>query len=229
MMLSTILRESQRRLGRQAIVSHPFFASLGFRPSSLPGGAIFGSVGLIVASQTSFIERRREAVRGLACDSGLLDGEAVVLRKDGRSDFVALLTKRGGAEATLVAFDLLRVDGDDLRLRPLETRRESAGAARSRRGRNPVQRSARRRGRHRVRQSLRTRPRRHRVEAGGQLLSLRQKPQLAEGQEPELRQDVTAMPTIDLTDDELAAVTAAIRRAIEDDKFRHAPRLDPLR
>jgi hypothetical protein len=38
-----------------------------------------------------------------------------------------------------------------------------------------------------------------------------------------------AVPTIDITDDELAALTAAIRRAIEDDKFPHAPRLDPLR
>jgi hypothetical protein len=38
-----------------------------------------------------------------------------------------------------------------------------------------------------------------------------------------------AVPTIDLPDDELAAVTAAIRRAIERDKFPHAPRLDPLR
>ena len=37
------------------------------------------------------------------------------------------------------------------------------------------------------------------------------------------------MPTINLTADELAAVTAAIRRAIEDDRFPHAPRLDPLR
>jgi hypothetical protein len=37
------------------------------------------------------------------------------------------------------------------------------------------------------------------------------------------------VPTIDLSDDELAAVTAAIRRLIEDDKFPHAPRLDPLR
>jgi hypothetical protein len=37
------------------------------------------------------------------------------------------------------------------------------------------------------------------------------------------------MPTIDLPDDELAAVTAAIRRLIEDDKFPHAPRLDPLK
>jgi hypothetical protein len=37
------------------------------------------------------------------------------------------------------------------------------------------------------------------------------------------------MPTIDLTDDELAALTAAIRRAVEDDRFPHAPRLDPPR
>ena len=40
---------------------------------------------------------------------------------------------------------------------------------------------------------------------------------------------VRAVRTINLTDDELAAVTAAIRRAIEDDRFPHAPRLDPLR
>jgi hypothetical protein len=37
------------------------------------------------------------------------------------------------------------------------------------------------------------------------------------------------VPTINLTDDELAAVTATIRRAIENDRFPHAPRLDPLR
>jgi hypothetical protein len=36
-------------------------------------------------------------------------------------------------------------------------------------------------------------------------------------------------PTINLTDDELAAASESIRRAIEDDKFPHAPRLDPLR
>jgi hypothetical protein len=33
------------------------------------------------------------------------------------------------------------------------------------------------------------------------------------------------MPTIDLTDDEIAAVTAAVRRAIETDRFPRAPRL----
>ena len=37
------------------------------------------------------------------------------------------------------------------------------------------------------------------------------------------------MPTINLADDELAAVTAAIRSLIEDDRFPHAPRLDPLK
>jgi hypothetical protein len=37
------------------------------------------------------------------------------------------------------------------------------------------------------------------------------------------------MPTIDLPDDELAAVTAAIRRVIAGDRYPHAPRLDPLR
>jgi hypothetical protein len=35
--------------------------------------------------------------------------------------------------------------------------------------------------------------------------------------------------TITFTDDELAAVTAAIRRTIETDRFPRAPRLDPLR
>jgi ATP-dependent DNA ligase len=52
-------------------------------------------------------------VLGLASDSALIDGEAVELREDERSDFRALLTKRGGLMAALVAFDLLRLDGDD--------------------------------------------------------------------------------------------------------------------
>jgi hypothetical protein len=37
------------------------------------------------------------------------------------------------------------------------------------------------------------------------------------------------MPSISWTDDELEAVAATVRRAIEDDRFPHAPRLDPLR
>jgi ATP-dependent DNA ligase len=41
----------------------------------------------------------------------LIDGEAVVLMDDGRSDFHALMTKRGGLVAALIAFDLLRSAG----------------------------------------------------------------------------------------------------------------------
>jgi hypothetical protein len=40
---------------------------------------------------------------------------------------------------------------------------------------------------------------------------------------------IQAVPTIDLPDDELAAVTAAIPGVIEGDRYPHAPRLDPLR
>ena len=38
-----------------------------------------------------------------------------------------------------------------------------------------------------------------------------------------------AVPTIDLPDDELAAVTAALRGVIEGDRYPRAPRLDALR
>jgi hypothetical protein len=37
------------------------------------------------------------------------------------------------------------------------------------------------------------------------------------------------MPTIALDDEELAAVTAAVRRTIREDKFPMSPRLDPLK
>ena len=36
-------------------------------------------------------------------DGALIDGEAVVRQVDGRNDFDALMTKRGGAQASLVA------------------------------------------------------------------------------------------------------------------------------
>jgi hypothetical protein len=37
------------------------------------------------------------------------------------------------------------------------------------------------------------------------------------------------VPIIDLPDDELAAVAAALRGVVEGDRYPHAPRLDPLR
>ena len=64
-------------------------------------------------------------MRGLKSEDALIDGEAAVLRKNGRSDFGAPMSKRGGAQASLVAFDLLRLNGDDMRLRPIEARRKA--------------------------------------------------------------------------------------------------------
>jgi bifunctional non-homologous end joining protein LigD len=66
-----------------------------------------------------------DAVARLTVDNALIDGEAVVFRPDGHSDFAALCTKAGGEQASLVAFDLLCLDGDDLRQQPLADRREA--------------------------------------------------------------------------------------------------------
>ena len=66
-----------------------------------------------------------EAVGALPVDNALIDGEAVVFKPDGHSDFAALRTKAGGLLAAFVAFDLLGLEADDLRQRPLEERRDA--------------------------------------------------------------------------------------------------------
>jgi bifunctional non-homologous end joining protein LigD len=65
------------------------------------------------------------AVAALPAENALMDGEAVVFLPGGHSDFAALRTKSGGARASYVAFDLLSLDGEDLRQRPLEERRKA--------------------------------------------------------------------------------------------------------
>ena len=54
----------------------------------------------------------------------ILDGEAVCQNEDGSSDFHALSGPQGCARATLWAFDLLALDGEDLRALPIEERRD---------------------------------------------------------------------------------------------------------
>ncbi|MFS8056944.1 non-homologous end-joining DNA ligase [Rhizobium sp. BR 317] len=70
------------------------------------------------------------AARDLGLTTAILDGEAVVLDEQGRSDFGALqhsLGGRGGkrisTESILYAFDLLYLDGHDLTLTELSLRR----------------------------------------------------------------------------------------------------------
>jgi|SRR5208283_3084281 len=72
---------------------------------------------------TDRFPRIAEAMRSLPVDDVLLDGEAVVLRPDGHSDFAALRTTRGADAAQFIAFDLLHLDGEDRRKLPLEIRR----------------------------------------------------------------------------------------------------------
>jgi bifunctional non-homologous end joining protein LigD len=53
----------------------------------------------------------------------VVDGEAVVLGVDGVRDFDALHSGRQNAEVQLCAFDILAIDGDDLRRLPLSMRK----------------------------------------------------------------------------------------------------------
>ncbi len=68
-----------------------------------------------------------EAVNGRAA---VLDGEMVVVNERGISDFGALQTyaKRGGNGLVYVLFDLLALDGEDLRARTLTERKEKLRA-----------------------------------------------------------------------------------------------------
>jgi len=53
----------------------------------------------------------------------VIDGEAVILGLDGRSDFNALHSGKHGAEVQLCAFDVLAIGGEDLRALPLSIRK----------------------------------------------------------------------------------------------------------
>jgi bifunctional non-homologous end joining protein LigD len=55
--------------------------------------------------------------------SFVIDGEAVLLGVDGISDFNALHTRRHDNEVQLYAFDILALEGDDLRKLPLSLRK----------------------------------------------------------------------------------------------------------
>src|SRR4030081_2795662 len=57
--------------------------------------------------------------------SFVIDGEAVLLGVDGISDFNGLHSRRHNAEVQLYAFDILALEGDDLRKLPLHLRKNS--------------------------------------------------------------------------------------------------------
>ena len=55
----------------------------------------------------------------------VLDGEAVILGVDGVADFNALYSRQHDEEVQLYAFDVLAMDGDDLRKLPLSMRKSN--------------------------------------------------------------------------------------------------------
>jgi bifunctional non-homologous end joining protein LigD len=67
------------------------------------------------------------AAAGLRCKSAIIDGEAIVQNGDGASDFEALSSalRRQPHSIILYAFDLLHLDGKDLRQQTLIERRTS--------------------------------------------------------------------------------------------------------
>ena len=142
------------------------------------------------ATEPTSPTRCRESSRRFALylsNNALIDGEAVVFRPDGHSDFVALRTKAGGEQASFVAFDLLSLECADLRQRPLEERREALERLVA--GVDGIQFSEALAGRRRdrVRPRLQAGPRGNRVEARLKPLSQRDEPQLAEVPEPGVR------------------------------------------
>ena len=86
-----------------------------------------------------------EAVRRLKVKTVLLDGEGVVYDQHGMPSFDLIHSKQYDREVSLVAFDLLELDGDDVRRQPLLNRKSRLAKliAKVRRGRHRVCRAHR--------------------------------------------------------------------------------------
>jgi bifunctional non-homologous end joining protein LigD len=86
-----------------------------------PGEAVLVSRNGHVYRARAFEPLRRELATALRARSAVLDGELVCVDDEGRSVFLPLLYRRG--EPCFFAFDLLALDGRDLRARPLLERK----------------------------------------------------------------------------------------------------------
>jgi bifunctional non-homologous end joining protein LigD len=63
------------------------------------------------------------AVASLPANSFLIDGEVIVTNAKGLAVFDLIRQKRHGDDAVLIAFDLIALDGEDLRRWPIEDRK----------------------------------------------------------------------------------------------------------
>ena len=66
-----------------------------------------------------------EAIVALPARSCVIDGEAIACDESGLAMFDLIRYRRQDHAVTLCAFDLLELDGDDLRRRPIEERKRA--------------------------------------------------------------------------------------------------------
>src|SRR4051794_30960765 len=87
-----------------------------------------GRVNLLTRRGYNWTQRFKliaDAVANLRCRSCLIDGEAVACDDQGIPDFKLLIRDRKYGLAQLYAFDLLELDGQDLRRDPIEARKRA--------------------------------------------------------------------------------------------------------
>ena len=77
----------------------------------------------VLAPRLQLGPRIVEALRSLRVGSITIDGEAVICGAAGKSDFDRLHSRAHDAAVLLYAFDLIELDGEDLRPAPLERRK----------------------------------------------------------------------------------------------------------
>ena len=127
-----------------------------------------------------------EAVNHLKVRSCLIDGEVVCCDERGLARFDVLRRRRNEADAFLYAFDLLELDGTDLRREPIEIRKATLASVlrKARPGVRLNEHLAHDGGRDGVPARLPARLRGHRLQAARLALPLRPLAGLAQVQEP---------------------------------------------
>jgi len=112
---------SGRQQGRIGFTKSSTMVSASWR-----GGTAVAGVHLITRHGHDFTSRfplAAAAVGALPANSFLIDCEAIVTNAKGLAIFDLIRRKRHGADAVLIAFDLIELDGEDLRRSPIEHRK----------------------------------------------------------------------------------------------------------
>jgi bifunctional non-homologous end joining protein LigD len=96
-----------------------------------PGAKDGDQVKLITRNGYDFADRYRlvvDAIASLQVKSCIIDGEAIVVDQNGLSVFDLIRYRRHDHPATICAFDVIELDGADLRRCPIEERKQRLAA-----------------------------------------------------------------------------------------------------